>query len=109
MDVSYRESTGDIQWGIDVVTTDPQEGTLRHPHAWYGTDVANQGGKTAKEMAYRDVLREHRTVRLRPWGIETFGALGVEFQRFIQDAARLQARRLSLPEDALPRLIHSMA
>ena len=109
VDVSCRDSTGDIQWGIDVVTTDPQEGTLRHPPARYGTSVANQRGETAKETTYRDVLRDHRTVRLRPLAIETFGALGADFQRFIRDAARLQARRLSLPQDALPRLIHSMA
>ena len=109
VDVSCRDSTGDIQWGIDVVTTDPQEGTLRHPPARYGTGVANQRGVAAKEAAYAGVLQAHRTVRLRPLAIETFGALGEDVQRFIRDAARHQARRLSLPQDALPRLIYSMA
>ena len=109
MDESCRDSTSDIQWAIDVVTTDPQNGTLQHPPSRYGTGVANQRGEIAKETRYRDVLREHRTVRLRPQAIETFGAQGTDFQRFIDDAARLQARRLSLPHDALPRPIHSMA
>ena len=41
--------------------------------------------------------------------METLGALSTYFLRFIRDAARLKARRLSLLEDALSRLIHSMA
>ena len=48
-------------------------------------------------------------MHLRPLAIKMFGALSADFQRCIRDAARLQARRLSLPQDALPRLIHSMA
>ena len=83
MDASCRDSTGDIQWAIDVVTIDPQEGTLQHPPAWYGTGVAYQCGEIAKETAYRDVLREHCTVRLRPVAIEMFGACGADFQRFM--------------------------
>ena len=109
VDVSCRDSTGDIQWGIDVVTTDPQEGTLQHPPARYGTGLANQRGEAAKVGIYRAVLRQHQTVRLRPLAIETFGALGPDFQRFIRDAARLQALRLSLPPDTIPTLIHSFA
>ena len=96
VDVSCGDSTDDIQWAIDVVTTDPQEGTLQHPPARYGIGVANQRGETAKETTYRAVLREHHTVRLRPLAIKTLGALGTDFQRFIRDAARLQARLLSL-------------
>ena len=44
VDVSCRDSTGDIQWAIDVVVTDPQEGTLQHPPARYGAGAANQRG-----------------------------------------------------------------
>ena len=83
VDVSCRDSTGDVQWGIDVVTTNPREGTLRHPPASYGTGVANQWGVAAKEAAYEGVLQAHRTVRHRPLTIETFGALGKDYQRFI--------------------------
>jgi hypothetical protein len=108
VDVSCRDSTGDIQWGIDVVTTDPQEGTLQHPPVRYGTGLANQRGEDTKDHLYRDVLRRHRTVRMRPLAIETFGAFGTDFQRFIRDVARLQALRLSLSPDTLPTLITSM-
>ena len=109
VDMSYRDSTGDIQWGIDVVTTDLEEGTLRHPPTRYGTSVANQRGVAAKEAAYAGVLQAHQTVRLRPSAIETFDALDEDFQRFIRDAARHQAYRFSIRHDALLRLIYSMA
>ena len=57
MDVSFRDSTGDIHRAFDVVTIDPQEWTLRHPPARCGIGVANQRGKTTKETRYCYVLR----------------------------------------------------
>ena len=44
VDVSCVDATGDIQWGIDVVTTDPQEGTQRLQPTPYGVGVANRRG-----------------------------------------------------------------
>ena len=91
-----------------MVTTDPQERTLQHLPARYGTSVANQRGMVAKEATYVGVLRAHRTMRLCPVAIETFVALGEDFQRFIRNAARHQGRCLSLSHDALPHLNYSM-
>ena len=71
--------------------------------------VANKRSVEAKESAYDGILGTHRKVRLRPLVIETFGALSEDFQCFIRDAARNQTYHRSLPHDALPRLIYSMA
>ena len=61
VEVSCCDSRCDIQWAIDMVTTDPSEGT-QIPPAWYDTGIANQCCETAKETAYRYVLREHYIV-----------------------------------------------
>ena len=79
VDVSCQDFTCVILWGIDVVTTYPQEGMLRHPPTRYGIGVTNQRGVAAKEAAYEGVLRAHWTVSLRLLAIETFGALGEDF------------------------------